>query len=69
MLEAICRKCGETFIPANAEDIIHQIKEDGSHCGGTGDIGGEYFRRSVNGPPPTFEDLETQAAYDDLWRL
>jgi hypothetical protein len=42
LLEAKCRKCGETFNPADAQDTIHMIREDGSFCGGTGDIQGHY---------------------------
>ena len=43
ILEAVCGKCGETFIPADPQDIIHMVKEDGSFYGGTGDIAGEYY--------------------------
>jgi hypothetical protein len=43
MLEALCGKCGETFLPADAQDITHMGKQDGSFCGGTGDIQGEWF--------------------------
>lgn len=128
MLEATCGKCGETFNPADVQDIIHMTKEEGSFCGGTGQIVAEYLTDSATctichrpmerhaisgdltcflhgnpngsdlerkvfervsketepyiwtqnpvillepggGPPPTFEDLEAQAAYDDLWGL
>lgn len=53
ILEAECRKCGETFNPSDVEDIIHVIREDGSFCGGTGDIQGEYSNLPTFAPPTT----------------
>lgn len=43
MLEAHCRRCGEVFVPADEDDLIHLIKEDGSDCGGTGVVAGEWL--------------------------
>lgn len=40
--EAYCPKCGETFNPAADSDRIHYIKEDGTECGGTGKLLGEW---------------------------
>ncbi len=47
MLEAKCRKCGETFNPADEDDLEHLMSYgDGSEheqpCGGQGDILGEW---------------------------
>ena len=42
MLEVICEVCGETFNPADPQDIIHMVKGDGTFCGGTGEIQGFY---------------------------
>lgn len=53
MLEATCRKCGQTFNPADEEDTIHLIKAGeynettdtwtaDEECGGQGDITGEW---------------------------
>jgi len=38
MLEAICDKCGETFIPSDEEDIMHFIRNDGTDCNGLGKL-------------------------------
>jgi hypothetical protein len=38
MLEAECRKCGETFIPQDEDDLIHIERSDGTECGGECDI-------------------------------
>lgn len=38
MLEAVCQECGETFVPADEEDLIH------GECGGQGIITGEWVR-------------------------
>lgn len=32
--EARCARCGETFIPEDAEDTEHAAREDGTFCGG-----------------------------------
>lgn len=47
MLEAVCGKCGETFIPfsEDADDLIHGVTEAGDDCGGTGTVSGEWVRR------------------------
>lgn len=42
MLEAVCGKCGETFIPCDENDTEHIEREDGEPCGGTGEIIGEW---------------------------
>lgn len=48
ILEATCQKCGETFNPADAQDIIHMLKDNGNFCGGTGDLMGEYYLWTQN---------------------
>lgn len=35
--EARCSKCGETFCPADEDDLIHLVREDGEECGGEAD--------------------------------
>lgn len=40
MLEAICERCGETFIPADEDDTEHAARADGTECGGQGEIVG-----------------------------
>lgn len=37
-LEAVCQKCGETFVPDSARDLEHGVREDGGSCGGLGVI-------------------------------
>lgn len=32
--EATCGTCGETFIPADDDDVEHATREDGTPCGG-----------------------------------
>lgn len=44
MLEAICGKCAETFVPADENDVVHGVTENGDPCGGVGVIAGEWFR-------------------------
>jgi hypothetical protein len=34
MIEATCPRCGETFVAANAEDLIHVETTAGQPCGG-----------------------------------
>lgn len=58
MLEATCGKCGETFIPSDVQDIIHTTKEDGTFCGGTGQIEGEY-----GSPSPYEEEYDSDKDY------
>jgi hypothetical protein len=48
MLEAICRKCGQTFNPADDDDTIHLVRVgDDTHgdeeCGGEGEVTGEWW--------------------------
>ena len=44
MIEAICTRCRETFVPhqATPEDIIHGETEAGKECGGIGVIRGQW---------------------------
>jgi hypothetical protein len=46
MIEAVCRKCGETFIPAgeDPDDLIHGQTEAEEPCGGVGVVVGEWIR-------------------------
>lgn len=46
MLEAVCGKCGETFIPHSEEpdDLIHGQTEAEKPCGGQGTVTGEWVR-------------------------
>lgn len=69
MLEAKCTKCEETFNPDDVNDVIHLMREDGKFCGGLGHIQGEYKLPTapLQGPPPDYDAMEAQAAYDDLW--
>jgi hypothetical protein len=32
--EAMCGTCGETFVPADDDDVEHATREDGTPCGG-----------------------------------
>lgn len=42
--EAICRKCGEAFNPADEDDLIHLVRaSDETECGGQGDMVGGWF--------------------------
>lgn len=41
MLEATCRRCGETFTPASPYDLEHIETVAGTPCGGTGELAGE----------------------------
>lgn len=45
MLEAECIVCQETFVPADEDDLIHGVHEDGTPCGGQGVITGEWLTR------------------------
>lgn len=42
MIEAVCAKCGDTFIPCDEDDVEHIAREDGTPCGGIGEIVGEW---------------------------
>ena len=37
-LLAECSKCGERFVPADEEDTVHLVRDDGTECGGQGHI-------------------------------
>lgn len=54
MLEAKCTACQETFVPADEDDTIHGIHEDGTECGGQGIITGEWVFRQ----PMTDEEAD-----------
>ena len=46
--EARCRKCGDTFVPADDDDLVHGVRtcdgpEQGDPCGGAGVIIGTYY--------------------------
>jgi uncharacterized OB-fold protein len=36
-LTMVCKKCGEMFVPADEDDTIHIVREDGHECGGEGE--------------------------------
>lgn len=65
ILEAICGKCEETFNPADTQDIIHMLKEDGNFCGGTGDIQGEYHNLPTFGFEPPLRSNVVQLLTGD----
>lgn len=44
MLEAECTECGETFVPADEDDLIHGLRADETPCGGLGVIVGRWVR-------------------------
>jgi uncharacterized OB-fold protein len=46
--EARCRKCGDTFVPADENDLEHFVRtsndeHEGEPCGGAGVIIGSYY--------------------------
>lgn len=43
MLEAYCEGCGETFVPADKDDLIHAMTEAGENCGGQGILTRQYY--------------------------
>jgi len=56
--EAVCERCGETFLPTGEEMTIsaggvthfeHYAREDGSACGGFGPIAGTWYVRRDGG--------------------
>lgn len=47
MLEAVCRKCGEHFNPADEADTLHLGTTYGERCDGQGEIIGEYTTSPV----------------------
>lgn len=42
-LEATCGGCGETFVPADENDLEHGEREDGTPCGSRGEITRAYY--------------------------
>lgn len=42
ILEAQCSKCGQTFNPADEDDLIHAETLMGQECGGKGNLLGQY---------------------------
>lgn len=55
MLEAQCTKCGDTFVPADENDLEHFVRtsddeHQGEHCGGRGVILGEWITRGTVHP-------------------
>lgn len=40
--EAICRRCGETFNPADESDLMHYERVDGQPCNGLGELLGSW---------------------------
>lgn len=42
ILEAECGLCHETFNPNDEADLIHAEREDGTECGGQGELRGGY---------------------------
>lgn len=40
--EATCCECGETFNPDGPDDLIHVARQDGTACGGTGELTGSW---------------------------
>lgn len=37
-LLATCTRCGESFVPADEQDLVHLVREDGEECGGRGEL-------------------------------
>jgi hypothetical protein len=56
MLEAICTKCGETFVPEDEDDLIHGV------CEGTGYITGEWVLDKA-----PVADLRDDATLNDVY--
>jgi len=46
--EAKCRKCDETFNPADEGDRVHLVRQDGEECGGVGDMVGRWIQDGEN---------------------
>jgi hypothetical protein len=42
ILEAVCGKCGETFVPYSEDDLEHIFGSDGQLCEGQGKLLGVY---------------------------
>jgi hypothetical protein len=38
MIEVKCLKCGETFVIADDDNLIHWNRDEGEECGGRGEI-------------------------------
>lgn len=41
-LEARCGACGDTFNPADEDDLVHVARVDGEPCGGVGELLGGW---------------------------
>lgn len=52
ILEAQCGKCGETFNPHREDELEHYAREDGTECGGTGELLGEWRAPSAHDIAP-----------------
>jgi hypothetical protein len=44
--EACCAACSERFNPADDDDLIHLEREDGTACGGQGQMTGYYAQNA-----------------------
>lgn len=52
MLEAVCNKCGNTFIPDSETDLTHHWDEErGINCGGEGELMGAWVFPPLNTEP------------------
>jgi hypothetical protein len=40
---ARCTKCGEGFVPDGEDDLVHIGREDGTECGGQGEMTGAWY--------------------------
>jgi hypothetical protein len=49
-LDGQCLRCQEHYVPADEQDLIHLEREDGTPCGGTGMIVGEFFIAKKSSP-------------------
>lgn len=50
ILEAKCKKCGETFVPYSEDDLEHIWNNQGQLCEGQGELLGEYHTQSTPHP-------------------
>lgn len=41
-LEAVCVRCGNTFNPADEDDLVHVEQVTGEPCGGAGELLGGW---------------------------
>lgn len=51
ILEAKCKKCGETFNPYSEDDLEHVTRADGQFCEGQGELLGAYSNLPTFMPP------------------